>query len=48
MDKLDKELLEQIEKILGLKFHEWQINYILDIPMILDMKITGRRTNCGL
>jgi len=44
MDKLDPNLLKQIEKVFSLKFHEWQINYILDIPMVLDMRITGRRT----
>jgi hypothetical protein len=44
MDKLDKDLLERIGKALNITFHEWQINYILGMPMILDMKITGRAT----
>jgi len=44
MDKLDINLLKKIELALGLKFKEWQINYMLDIPMVLDMKITGRGT----
>jgi hypothetical protein len=44
MNKLDKGLLERIEKALNLHFMEWQINYMLDIPMILDMRITGRAT----
>lgn len=44
MDKLDIHLLKNIEQALGFKLQEWQINYILDIPMVLDMKITGRQT----
>lgn len=36
--------IERIEKALGFTLREWQINYILDIPMILDMKMTGRHT----
>jgi hypothetical protein len=44
MDKIDIYLLRRIELILGLHFKEWQVNYILDIPMVLDMKITGRHT----
>jgi len=44
MDKLDMDLIKTIEGILGFKFEEWQKNYMLDIPMVLDMRITGRRT----
>jgi hypothetical protein len=44
MDKLNKELLRKIEKILDIEFYEWQINYLLDIPMLFDMSITGRYT----
>lgn len=44
MDKLDTNLIERIEVVLGFKFEEWQKNYMLDIPMLLDMRITGRRT----
>ena len=44
MDKLDEQLLPVIEQALGFKFEEWQKNYMLDIPMVLDMRITGRRT----
>lgn len=44
MDKLDVNLIERIEVVLGFKFEEWQKNYMLDIPMLLDMRITGRRT----
>lgn len=44
MDKLDERLLGRIEQILNIKFQEWQVNYILDKPMVLDMAITGRRS----
>ena len=42
MDKLDKDLLKRIEGLLNIEFKEWQINYLLDVPMILDMRITRR------
>jgi hypothetical protein len=44
MDKLDAKLLQEIERALNFKFYDWQVNYILDIPMVLDMKNTGRGT----
>lgn len=44
MDKLDERLLQRIEKVLKIQFREWQAKYMLDIPMVLDMGITGRRT----
>lgn len=44
MDKLDRDLLDRIGRALNIKLREWQINYILDIPMVLDMRITGRGT----
>ena len=44
MNKLDVELLGYVERALGLTFKDWQRNYILDIPMVLDMSITGRHT----
>jgi hypothetical protein len=44
MDKLDAELVKRIEDILSVKFEPWQINYLNDIPMVLDMRITGRGT----
>jgi hypothetical protein len=44
MDKLDRALLTRVEKALNLTLKDWQVNYILDIPMVLDMRITGRRT----
>jgi hypothetical protein len=44
MDKLDEELIKRVEHVLTLKLKDWQINYILGIPMVLDMKITGRGT----
>lgn len=44
VDKLDRDLLGRVEKALNIKLYEWQINYILDIPMVLDMRITGRGT----
>jgi hypothetical protein len=44
MDKLDPELIKRIEKVLDIKFELWQVNYLLDIPMVLNMRITGRGT----
>lgn len=44
MDKLDDALLNRIENVLEIKFYEWQRKYLLDQPMILDMRITGRCT----
>lgn len=42
MDKLDENLIKKIEQLLNIKFHEWQINYLLNIPTVLDMKIMKR------
>jgi hypothetical protein len=44
MDKLDLDLLGRVEKVLNIKLKDWQKNYILGIPMVLDMRITGRAT----
>ena len=44
MNKLDLELLGRVERALKLTFKEWQRNYILDIPMVLDLSITARHT----
>ena len=44
MKYLDGELLKEIERALDIKFYEWQRNYLLGIPMILDMRMTGRCT----
>jgi hypothetical protein len=42
--RIDIELLEKIEKALEIKLKDWQKDYILDIPRVLDMRITGRCT----
>lgn len=44
MDKMSEELIKEIEKVLDIKFYEWQRKYLLNEPMVLDMKITGRGT----
>jgi hypothetical protein len=44
IDRLDLELLNKIENTLNIKLHDWQKDYILDVPRVLDMRITGRRT----
>lgn len=44
MDKLNKNLICKIEEALRIKFEDWQKDYLLDVPRILDMRITGRRT----
>lgn len=43
MDKLNNDLLNRIEGILNIKFYEWQRNYILGKPMILNMRDVGGR-----
>lgn len=44
MEQMNEELIKRIEKALDIKFYEWQRKYLLDEPMILDMKMTGRCT----
>lgn len=44
MDKLDFDLIYRIQKALNIELYNWQVNYILDIPMILDLSISGRGT----
>ena len=44
MDKLNPKLIEQIENALDIKFYDWQKDYLLDIPRVLDMRMTGRCT----
>lgn len=41
---MDEVLLSKIENILNIEFHKWQKQYLLDEPMVLDMRITGRAT----
>ena len=41
---MNEDLLNKIEKVLGIKFHKWQRKYLLKEPMLLDMRITGRAT----
>lgn len=38
------DLLNSIEKALDIKLYEWQRKYLLEEPMLLDMRITGRAT----
>lgn len=44
MDKMSEELIKRIEKALSIKFYEWQHKYLLNQPMLLDMRMTGRCT----
>lgn len=44
MDKLNLELLNKVENALDIKFFDWQVDYILEVPRVLDMRITGRGT----
>lgn len=44
MDRMSKELIFEIESALEITFHEWQRKYLLNEPMLLDMKMTGRCT----
>lgn len=44
MDVMNEELLRKVEKALNICFFDWQKDYILDIPRVLDMRMTGRRT----
>lgn len=44
MDRMCEELIGRIEKTLDIKFHEWQRKYLLNEPMLLDMRMTGRCT----
>lgn len=44
MDVMNDKLLRKVEKALDIKFFDWQKDYILDIPRLLDMRMTGRRT----
>jgi hypothetical protein len=39
-----EELINRIEKALDIKFYKWQRKYLLNEPMLLDMRVTGRRT----
>lgn len=48
MDKISEELVKKIEKVLDIKFYEWQRKYLLNEPMVLDLKITGRGTGKSL
>lgn len=41
---MSEELLSLIEKVFNIKFYEWQKKYLLNEPMLLDMRITGRTT----
>ncbi len=44
MDILNEKLINAIEIALNIKFYEWQRKYLLNEPMLLDMKMTGRCT----
>lgn len=44
MNKLDSRLLNRIEQVLNIRFHDWQVDYMLGIPRVLNMRITGRVT----
>ena len=44
MDQMCEELIKRLEKILDITFYEWQRKYLLNEPMLLDMRITGRCT----
>ena len=44
MDILNTDLLCKIEEALDIEFCNWQVDYILDRPQILNMRITGRKT----
>lgn len=44
MDNMNEELLKKIEKALDIEFYEWQRKYLLNEPMLIDMRMTGRYT----
>lgn len=44
MEQMSKELINRIEKALDITFKEWQYKYLLNEPMVLDMRMTGRGT----
>ena len=41
---MDNQLLNDIEKVLNIEFYEWQRKYLLKEPMVLNMRITGKRS----
>ena len=41
---MSDKLLSLIEKVFNIEFYEWQRKYLLNEPMLLDMRITGRAT----
>ena len=42
MDKLDEALIIKIQNVLGIEFYGWQRKYLLNEPMLLNMRMTGR------
>ncbi|MBC2456144.1 hypothetical protein [Clostridium beijerinckii] len=44
MDKMSEKLIKEIEKALNIKFYKWQRKYLLNEPMLIDMRMTGRCT----
>lgn len=44
MDTMNEELIKRIEQALEIKLYDWQVDYILNRPQILNMRITGRCT----
>ena len=48
MDKMNETIIKKIEEALDIKFYEWQRKYLLNEPMLLDLKITGRGTGKSL
>ena len=44
MDIMSEKLINRLEKALDITFHEWQRKYLLNEPMLLNMRMTGRCT----
>ncbi len=44
MDTMNEELIKRIEQALKIKLYDWQADYILNRPQILNMRMTGRCT----
>lgn len=44
MDIMCEKLINRLEKALDITFHEWQHKYLLNEPMLLNMRMTGRCT----
>lgn len=44
MEQMNEELIKRIEKALNITFYKWQRKYLLNEPILLDMRMTGRCT----